>query len=328
MPRHARDPRNARRRWFLGAAAAAVASPAIPRAQEPLVLWGPPAGPSVTLAHAVATGALDALGPVAFRAWRDPDELRAGLASGQMALFALPVPAASALRARGLGVALVNVMTDGLLHVLAEDPGLDRIEALRGKRLAAIFRNDLPDHILRVLIDRAGLPPDAVEIVFAGAPVEAAQLLLAGRVDAAFLSEPAASAALLKAGAAGRDLRRVIDAQAEWGRLTGLAPSIPQAGLGVSAAFLARAPQSVAAVQAALAASAAAVVADPAGAARLVAPLLALPEPVLAAAIPMSRLTATPARQARAAIDAMLGAIAARDPKAIGGRMPDDGFYL
>jgi NitT/TauT family transport system substrate-binding protein len=42
----------------------------------------------------------------------------------------------------------------------------------------------------------------------------------------------------------------------------------------------------------------------------------------------MSRLTATPARQARAAIDAMLGAIAARDPKAIGGRMPDDGFYL
>jgi NitT/TauT family transport system substrate-binding protein len=147
-------------------------------------------------------------------------------------------------------------------------------------------------------------------------------------VDAAFLSEPAASAALMRAAAGGRSLRRAIDVQAEWGRLTGLAPSIPQAGLGVSAEFLARAPDAVAAVQAALEASAARIAADPAGAARIVAPLLEQPEPVLAAAIPMSRLTATPARRARPALEAMLTAIAARDPKAIGGKLPDDGFYL
>lgn len=328
MPRPTAPAWTPDRRRLLAFAAAALAAPGHAAGTQQLTLWGPPAGPSVTLAHAVATGALAHVGPIAFRAWRDPDELRAGLVSGQMELFVLPVPAAAALRARGLGVALVNVMTEGLLHVLAEDPSINRIEALRGRRMAAIFRNDLPDHILRVLFDRAGLPPDAVEVTFAGAPVEAAQLLLAGRADAAFLSEPAASAALMRAAAGGRTLRRAIDVQAEWGRLTGLAPSIPQAGLGVSAAFLARAPDTVAAVQAALEASAAQVAADPASAARIVAPLLGQPEPVLAASIPMSRLTATPARAARPALEAMLAAIAARDPRAIGGGMPDDGFYL
>ena len=50
-----------------------------------LHLYGPPAGPSITLAHAVASGALNGIaGSVTFAPWKDPDELRAGLASGTM----------------------------------------------------------------------------------------------------------------------------------------------------------------------------------------------------------------------------------------------------
>ncbi|MDZ7881059.1 MAG: hypothetical protein U5L45_25560 [Saprospiraceae bacterium] len=99
----------------------------------------------------------------------------------------------------------------------------------------------------------------------------------------------------------------------------------------MSAAFLARAPDTVAAVQAALEASAAQVAADPASrrADRGAAALLGQPEPVLAASIPMSRLTWPRPHGRRApALEAMLAAIAARDPRAIGGGMPDDGFYL
>jgi NitT/TauT family transport system substrate-binding protein len=322
-----RGPAPLSRRAVLAGGAVALAAPGLSRAAAParVTLWGPPAGVSVTLIHAVATGALP---DADFRAWRNIDELRAGLTSRTMDLVVTHLPAAATLRAKGLGVRLVNVMTEGLLQMLAVDPAIDGIAALRGRRVAAIHRNELPDHVLRTLLARAGLAEDAVAVDYVGAPMEAAQALLAGRADAAFVSEPAATAAVLRSQGGPAPLRRAFDVQAEWGRLTGLAPAIPQAGLAASAAFAETQAERVERVAAALEASAVAVNADPAAAARLAAPLLELPEPVLAASIPHARLVATRARAARPLIEPMLAALAARDPRTIGGRMPDDGFYL
>ena len=45
-----------------------------------LALYGPPAGPTITLAYAVALGALGGIAQdVTLTVWRNPDELRAGL---------------------------------------------------------------------------------------------------------------------------------------------------------------------------------------------------------------------------------------------------------
>ena len=75
------------RRSALGLFAAGLASVALPKrgfAQiNTLNLFGPPAGPSITLAHAVATDRFEGIAQSAtFTAWRNPDELRAGLTSG------------------------------------------------------------------------------------------------------------------------------------------------------------------------------------------------------------------------------------------------------
>src|SRR5690606_12934312 len=115
-----------RRSVLVGSAglALSLAAPAIVRA-EPiarLALYGPPASPTITLAHAVASGALaDLARDVSLTVWRNPDELRAGLTSGQIDLSIVPVQVATNLYNRGMGLRLVNVMTDGLIYVIAEE---------------------------------------------------------------------------------------------------------------------------------------------------------------------------------------------------------------
>lgn len=154
-------------------------------------------------------------------------------------------------------------MTDGLVYVVSPDPALTTIASLKGKRLALPFRNDTPDILMQRLMQEAGMAAADVEVVAAANPIEAVQLLLTGRADAGILPEPAGAMAEMRAAQEGRAMHRTIDMQAEWAKITGLGPSIPQAGLGVTQAFIDAAPEAAAALQAALVATLPQVLADP-----------------------------------------------------------------
>ena len=324
--------RPSRRSVLAGAAALATAfaTPSILRAAPlaRLALYGPPAAPSIVLAHAIAAGMLAELAPeVTLSTWRTPDELRAGLTSGTIDLSVMPVQVAANLYNRGMGVGLVNSMTDGLLHVVAEEGSVTDLAGLQGKRLAVPFVNDTPDFVLRALLDAQGLS-EAVQQVPVGSPIEAAQMLLAGQIDAALLSEPASTVAIMRGIPSGRHLARVIDLQEEWGRQTGGAPVLPQAGLAATQAFLDHGRELLPQLQEVLERATAAVLADPGRAASDATAALEMPAPVLALSIPHSRLVTRPASQARPAIESMLSLMAKGDPAIIGGQLPDDGFYL
>lgn len=295
-----------------------------------LQLFGPPAGPSVTLAHAAASGALSHLaGKVSFKVWRNPDEMRAGITSGTMQTLVLPVQTAANLYNRGVGIRLLNVMTKGLLYVISSDTGVSDMPGLRGKRLAVPFRNDTPDLILGRLLRHYGLAAGkdiAIETV--GSPVEAIQLLLAGRVDAVLAPEPVISAAVIRGKAAGKTVARVIDIQKVWGEVSGGEPVLPQAGLALTDAFAKANPGFGDLLHEALVKAAAAVNAGPERAAADAASALELPAPVIAASIATSNLVALRAREARPSIEAMLTTMSDASPDLIGGRLPDGGFYL
>ena len=344
------------RRSFLagaGGMSLALSAPGILRAAAPrLALYGPPAGPTITLAHAVETGLLrDIAGEISLTVWRSPDELRAGLTSGAIDLSVVPAQVAANLYNRGMGLRLVNVMTDGLLYIMAREGAVAGMADLAGKTLAVPFPNDTPDFITRALLEHHGLA-GKVELTSPGTPMEAAQLLLAGRIDAAVLSEPVASAMVLRSSApppdvhaaevAGAQARkageavagpavplvRAIDIQAEWGAVTGLGPVVPQAGLAVTDRFAADHGDLIAPLQAMMEAATAAVLADPKAAAAQASPHLELPAPILAASIPYANLVATPASAARPALEAMFALMAGGDAAILGGELPDDGFYV
>lgn len=325
------------RRRFLATlpAAALAATPAgrlvaAPAKLPELVLYGPPATPSVVAAQAVESGALRAIAErVSFRVWRTPDEIRAGFASGKTAASIVPTYVAANLYNRGAGVRLVNTMTDGLLYVCATDPALDSLAKLKGRKLAVPFRNDMPDHVLATVARATGVSLERdLTLEYAGTPPEAMQLLLAGRVDAALLAEPAATAAVVQGTRAGKRVERVIDMQKAWSAATGGAASIPQAGLAVSAAFAQSAgAERITALNAALAEASAWVRANPTSAGKVAASYLELPAPVIERSIPFSNLMVRSARAARPALTALFKTLLARDPGIVGGKLPDDGFF-
>jgi NitT/TauT family transport system substrate-binding protein len=303
---------------------------AAPAPLPELVLHGPPAGPSIVAAQAVESGALRTIAErVSFRVWRTPDEIRAGFASGKTAASIVPTYVAANLYNRGAGVRLVNTMTDGVLYICSTDPALDSLAQLKGRKLAVPFRNDMPDHILGTAARAVGLEPGRdFAIEYAATPPEAMQLLLAGRVEAALLQEPGATAAIMQGTRAGKRIERVIDLQKAWAAATGGPSTVPQAGLAVSAVFAQDAgAERIAALNAALVEAAAWVRANPASAGKVGAAYLELPAPVIERSIPYSNLNVRTASAARPALAALFKTLAERDPGILGGKLPDDGFF-
>jgi NitT/TauT family transport system substrate-binding protein len=322
--------RLSRRSFCLGLAATATAGTARARALPALTLYGPPAGPSITAAYMVGTGLLkDIAAEAAFKVWRSPDEMRAGLTSGTMQAVIMPTTAAANLHARGFKLRLANVLTDGLLYAVTADPAITGFADLKGRKVIVPFANDTPELVFDALAKAAGLKPgEDVQVDRAGTPVEAVQMLLAGRVDLVVVPEPSATAAIQRAASAGKVMRRAIDLQVEWGRLTGKGTSLPQAGLALSPAFLESSADLAEPLNAAFKTATAGVLAEPKEAARLAAPALDLPAPIIEASIPHCHLVARSAAEARPALEAMFAAIVRDNPKMIGGRMPEDGLYL
>ncbi|RKE83300.1 ABC transporter substrate-binding protein [Rhizobium sp. AG855] len=293
-----------------------------------LILFGPPAGPSITLAYAVGKGLLrEVANKVEFKTWRTPDEMRAGLSSGSMHAVVMPTTAAANLHTRGLGLKLANVMTNGLLYVVSRHDTITSFTDLEGQSVTVPFPNDTPELVFNAALAHHGME-GKVKLERAGTPIEAVQMLLAGRIDTALLPEPAVSAAIFKASTGNQALHRVIDMQQEWGLVSATSPVMPQAGLALTQSFLDDHPDQAKALLARLAQAAAAVNADPAAAANQAASALELPWPVLEASIPYSNLVAVAARDARASIETLLKTVAATHPEMIGGRMPDASFYL
>ena len=164
------------RHFMLGSATsvAALSMPAVLRANTPLdtlTFFGAPAGPSITLAYAVAQGAFsDIAGNFAFKAWRDPDELRAGLTSGTMKIVIMPSNAAANLYNRGLGVHMVNAMTLGLNSIMTKDPEIKTSADLKGRSITFPFRNDTPDILLRRVLAATDVQENSLKIVNAAPP--------------------------------------------------------------------------------------------------------------------------------------------------------------
>ncbi|WBU53990.1 ABC transporter substrate-binding protein [Paracoccus sp. SCSIO 75233] len=312
--------------------ASAVALPGLLRAQDrldQLALFGPPAGPSVTLAHAVATDRFADIATAAtMTAWRTPDELRAGLTSGQIVASVVPAQLAANLYNRGFPIRLANIMTEGLLYVLSEDREIGAIPDLAGRSVAVPFRGDTPEILFTQLLRHHGLGEEDLTVSYAGTPVEAVQLLLAGRVEAAMVVEPAASAAVIQGRQAGKDVTRVIDITAEWGAMTGGPAVLPMAGLALTEAIYAEASGLVEPIRAAIRETLPEVLADPEAAAANATGVLGLPVPVIAESVPNSRLVARNASEVRSEIEAMFRAMAGDDLGRIGGKMPGEEFYL
>lgn len=207
---------------------------------DKLVIAGPFSSISHPMLRLVETGVLsDVAHKVEFKLWQNPDELRALLLKKEVQFVALPTNVAANLYNKKEPIRLLNVPVWGILEILSRDANLKYIEDFKGKEIIVPFRADMPDIVLQALIKQAGLDAKKdFSLKYVPNPPDAMQMLLLRRADHVLLAEPATSMAMRKTGSfpvslIAPELHRSLNLQSEWGRLFTTEPKVPQAGLSV-----------------------------------------------------------------------------------------------
>lgn len=331
MSRHFDRPL-ARRAVLRGLAATAFAGFARPASAAPLAdteILAAPNTASILLARLVDSGSLAPVLPGAsFRTWHDPDELRAMIVAKRTKLFSTPTPVPANLANRGLPVKLLAVLGMGHLFIVSSDPAISKIADLAGKPVLGFFRNDMPDLLFRTIAHLEGLEPDKdIKLSYAGTPMEAAQMLAAGKAETAILSEPPASAAILMAAHHGRKLTRAIALQDVWIKHK-VGSGIPMVGLALDDSLLQQAPEIIPLLKTGLPQAKDWVDSHRRDAAALAEKDMFYHPPMFLASLDHAAISIQSAKAARHDLEVFYQALIALSPGALGGHLPDASFYL
>lgn len=260
-----------------------------------------------------------------FEVVNTPDLMVARLVTGEADFAFLPLNLAANLYARGVPIELAATTGDGVLYVVTSRRDIHTLSDLKGKHVYDVARGSTPEFMLDYLLRRAGVDPRRdLRIDFTYSHLELTQQLAAGRVDCAVLPEPFATIAMT----ANRKLRVAIDLQRAWEKVQGTRRPYPTSALVVRRALAVNHPTIVRAVLDAERASIAWATAHPKEAGALAERFLALPAAVVSEAMPRLNLRFAPALQARPGVQSFLEKFFAFDPASIGGKLPNDGFYL
>lgn len=313
-----------------GAAGTLLATPAISKGLDQLVIYGPPAGPSIALAHLVQSGALkDHASKVKFKVWRTPDQLRAGVLSGKMAITGTPSYVAANMFNKGVDVRMANIVTWGLLYLMSREGKVGSLADLKGKTIVMPYKNDMPDLVFRAMATKVGLKAGRdYKLQYTGTPPQAMKMMIAGKAKMAVLPEPAATGAMMMGMKNGIQITRALDLQKEWGRTIGGGSKIPQAGMMVSGKLLNERPELIKDFNKAMVTSGRWTRNNPASAAEIGAAYLGLKAPIIERSIPFCNLDVRTGQQSRGELERFFRVLKGMSPAIVGGRLPAGSFYL
>ena len=296
---------------------------------ERLTIGGSPITITILMAYLAQQSQIKNLvEQIDFKIWKTHDQLRADVVASKLQISATPTSLAANLYRQGVPVQLLNVLVWGVLYLLSASEDIKSWADLRGKTILIAFRGGLPAQLFSYLATETGINPEKdVKIQYTTDFTQAVQLLLAGRGDAALLSEPAGTIAQIRGKQQGLQVRRVLDMQQEWGRITGRLPRIPQAGTLALSSLIKQYPQAIAIVQQELATAVDWVQQNSDAAAELGSKYLGLKVPVIKQSLQYTPLEMVSAAEARADLEFWFERLLQQNPQFLGGKLPDAGFY-
>ena len=100
--------------------------------------------PSVTIAVAALQGKLAKQADVSLKIWRSPDQLRAGVASGQFKVMMSPSNVGVNLRNQGQKVGMVNILTNGITQLMCKGSAIASPQDLVGKKILVPLKTICP----------------------------------------------------------------------------------------------------------------------------------------------------------------------------------------
>lgn len=251
------------------------------------------------------------------------------LLNGDIDIGILPPNVAAKLRNnKPSSIVAGAVVGNGMLSIVSGNSSISSLLELRGSTVFATGQGSTPEYILRTLISRQGLSENDITLDFSLSPAELAAAVASSKVEYALLPEPFATVAIGKGSKAERPVRKVIDIAGEWGR-AGLGADYPMTVCVIRQDLARRDPEAVHAFLDTYRSSINWTIAnpDPASIESSKAGVGLSPE-LASQAIPSCKLVFIPAHEARASIEGLLRVFLAYSPESIGGKLPDDGFYL
>jgi NitT/TauT family transport system substrate-binding protein len=261
-----------------------------------------------------------------FELTSSPDDLIGKVINGELDIIAVPTNLAAVLYNRTEGaVQLAAVNTLGVLYVLEDGDSIQTLSDLKGKTLNTSGKGASPDFVIQYLLKENGLTPDVdVMLDYKLEHADLATALVAGDVSIALLPQPHVTTALIR----NPDLRVALDITAEWNNATEGQAELAMGVIIVQKAFAEAHPDALNAFLDEYKSSVDFVNTNSKEAAELIAKYEILPNAAVAEkAIPLSNIVYIDAKDAKVSLDAFYKVLFDFEPKSIGGKLVDEGFY-
>ncbi len=256
-----------------------------------------------------------------------PEQLTAGVISGDFQIAALPSNLAAVLFNKTEGaVVLGSVNTLGVLYIVAdENAGVTSIADLKGKTIVASGQGSTPEYVLNYLLQKNGLTPGVdVTINYVAEHSEVVTQLAAGQASIALLPEPFVTTITSKKP----NIKVAVDLSKAW-EDANAGSQLEMTALVVNKEWAQANPKLLAKFMDAYQSSINSVNDNPAEGAKNIVAAGIMTDAVLAEkAIPNCNIVFIPAKEAKKSLNDYYTILADFEPKAVGGKVPGDDFYI
>lgn len=251
-----------------------------------------------------------------------PDDVRAGLLSGELDIAAVPVNMAAALYNKTGGEILtLAANTLGVLYIVEKGDTVQSMADLAGKKILAAGQGSTPEYVINYLLEKNGLT-DSVEVEYVSEHAEAVTQMAAGNADLILGPEPFVTTALSKVEGA----RVALDLTQEWAKVSDA--DMVMGCLVVSKAFAEADPQALRHFMTQYAVSADYCTSHPAEAAVFIEEFGIMGSAALAEkAIPNCNIVCVTGREMVDMVTGMLAVLFDADPKSVGGSLPGEEMF-
>ena len=252
------------------------------------------------------------------------DEITASIIKGDIPIAAVPCNLASVLynKSNG-GVTMLGINTLGVLYIVETGETVQTVEDLRGKTIYSTGKGTTPEYTLNWLLKSAGMEPGKdVTVEYKSEATEVAAILSQKENAVAMLPQPYVTTVLMN----NEKARIALDITKEWEALN--EDSTVVTGVVVAnTKYLKENPDVVNAFLEEYVASAAYTVENVDAAAALSEKFDIFKAAVAKKAIPYCNIVLIEGDEMQTKASAYLSVLFEQNPAAIGGAMPEDGFF-
>ena len=257
-----------------------------------------------------------------------PEELVGDIVAGRFDIAAVPTNLAAVLYNKTKGaVRMLAVNTLGVLYILEKGDSVQTVGDLQGKTITTAGQGAVPEYALNYILEANGVQAD---VVYKSEHNEVSALAASGLADLVMLPQPMVTALMMKDDSF--RVRVALDLTAEFSAaaaLKGQQDTVLSMGCMVVRKEYADAhPEQLAAFLDEYAEAIAYVNDEPAKAAVDIAAAGILPnEKIAEQAIPMCNIVYITGEAMKDSIAPLMDILYQANPNAVGGAVPDDGFY-